>query len=432
MFHLVVKSIFLTVITLLATFATRKLSELSIFRTVFPETIALEEFEITDVAFKNRKDPELNEQIVLINSAPYSRREIAKQLTIVNQQHPRVVAFDQIFNCPMNMQDTLNCPDRRDAKGNEGLARAISSSPNVVLATKLNNIGAANGPGDTVLQSDAEFRTGRVFEGYTNLETEAAHTDGAKTCRQFSPTMSVNGNRYFAFAVQIAKNYDSTRAKEFLERNNFSEIINYRGNTYQLTGTSAYPQAFYVIEGKDLLEGNFLPEMLKDRVVIFGYLGRDADDRSWNDKYYTPLNRTIAGKTNPDMYGTVVQANILAMILERDYVDKLSEANEFVLAFFVCLLHIYLLLIIKEKLPRWFDVLSLLLIFAQLVLYSYMRIFSMQFFSYQLTLIVTLGSLAIASLSINISSGVFEYVKNRRGLLSLRKEKASPIEKVIQ
>src|SRR5687767_8219309 len=127
MLHLVVKSIFLTVITLLATFATSKLSELSIFRTVFPETIALEEFEITDVAFKNRKDPQLNEQIILINSAPYSRREIARQLTIVNEHHPRVVAFDQIFNCPLNMQDTLNCPDRRDVKGNQLLAEAIAS-----------------------------------------------------------------------------------------------------------------------------------------------------------------------------------------------------------------------------------------------------------------------------------------------------------------
>ena len=96
------KSLLLTIATLILTFLTSRLSETKIFKLVFPETTALEEFEITDVAFKNRKNPEINQEIVIVNTSFLERRELAEQIRIISKHKPRVIAIDNIFNAKWN------------------------------------------------------------------------------------------------------------------------------------------------------------------------------------------------------------------------------------------------------------------------------------------------------------------------------------------
>ena len=63
------------------------------------------------------------------------------------------------------------------------------------------------------------------------------------------------------------------KTQKFLDRNNFSEVINYRGNVVDSVGSTNYPQMFYTLDVDDVLNENFVPEMIKDKIVIFGFLG---------------------------------------------------------------------------------------------------------------------------------------------------------------
>ncbi len=129
--------------------------------------------------------------------------------------------------------------------------------------------------------------------------------------------------------VEMAMEYDSIKTKKFLERNNYSEVINYRGNVIRhLRHPRIIRKCFTRLTSKMLLTENFVPEMIKDKIVIFGFLGEYLGDPSWDDKFYTPLNKKLAGKANPDMFGAVVHANIVSMILNEDYVDQMAEWQE--------------------------------------------------------------------------------------------------------
>jgi hypothetical protein len=59
---------------------------------------------------------------------------------------------------------------------------------------------------------------------------------------------------------------------------------------------------FYTLDVDDIASENFVPEMIKIRLSSFGFLGEYMGDPSWDDKFYTPLNKKLAGKANPDMF----------------------------------------------------------------------------------------------------------------------------------
>src|SRR5271156_4542283 len=105
--------------------------------------------------------------------------------------------------------------------------------------------------------------------------------------------------------------------------------------------------------------------MFKDRIVVMGFLGAYLGDPSWEDKFFTPLNKKVAGRANPDMFGVVLHANAVAMILNEDYINEFPDLLLKVIAFVTCVLSVALLIVIDNKLPSWFDALSF---FVQLVL----------------------------------------------------------------
>ena len=81
----------------------------------------------------------------------------------------------------------------------------------------------------------------------------------------------------------------------------------------------------------------FNPEILKDKIVLLGYLGT-ADGSSvavHEDKFFTPLNPHLSGRSYPDMYGTLLHANILRMALDEDYIYSFPTWLNWLLAFFL-------------------------------------------------------------------------------------------------
>ena len=66
--------------------------------------------------------------------------------------------------------------------------------------------------------------------------------------------------------------------------------------------------------------------ILKNKIVILGYLGNPIGSKTdIEDKHFTPLNKTFAGKSDKDMFGTVVHANIVNMLIKNNFMITISN-----------------------------------------------------------------------------------------------------------
>lgn len=398
-----------------------RLMDLNMFDAFDPIGQALSDFELTDYAISNlRPDPSVDERIVLVNIGNLPRAGIAEQIRIISSHKPRVIAVDGFFNCEGGFRDTLNCPQLLDTLGNLMLGNAIQEAGNVVLVSKLLQSSKTYKAGimneyDSLEYSDPLFME-HATSGYANLSTDADYQEDVKICRSFVPRVTVNGKEELAFAVKIAMMYDSARAREFLSRNKEEEIINYRGNVemqdVRLTSirnkdlaTTKYPVMFFALDVDQVFREEFLSEMIRDKVVIFGFLGEYFGDPSWNDKFFTPLNKKVAGRANPDMFGLVIHANILSMVLNGDVINELEAWHKYAIAFILCFFNIALFFYINEKFPVWFDSVSLTLQVLQIVLLMGFTIWIFSALSFKLDLTITLATIALAG-------PVFEFYDN--------------------
>jgi CHASE2 domain-containing sensor protein len=293
------------------------------------------------------------------------------------------------------------------------LSNAIKEAGNVVLVTKVFQSDSALIEGekqivDSLERSDPDFRDHALGEGYASLDTDAAFQDDVKTCRKFNPVMYYQNKPHYAFSVRMAMEYDSVKTKKLLDRGNFSEVINYRGNIVDIFHSTNYPQMFYTLDVADVMTENFVPEMIKDKIVIFGFLGSELGDPSWSDKFYTPLNNKMAGKANPDMFGVVVHANIVSMILNSDYVDEMRGWQEVLMAFLICFFNVALFSLINSRLPTWYDGITKSLQLLQLVVYSFLMVIIFDKFNFKLNVTLTLAAVALVGDVYEIYNNVFK------------------------
>jgi len=387
-----------------------KITDLKLFNAFDPVSQALGEFELTDYAFSNlRPDPTVDQRIVLVNIGHVTRREVANQLNIIRQYKPKVIGIDGFFDCEGGLRDSVNCPELLDTLGNLLLTDAIKEAGNVVLVTKLlQKTATANNPDNIDFYDSIEYSDAAPFarNAFANFPTNADYQEDVKLCRSFIPRLKVNGRYENSFAVEMARLYDSAKTKKLFDRGNDEEIVNYRGNV-ELTniklknlqnkdfGTTNFRLMFYALDIDQLLNGEFDPELLKDRIVIMGYLGNYFGDPAWEDKYFTPLNKKVAGRANPDMFGVVVHANILAMILNSDYVGQLSDWTKYAIAALICILTVALFIVIDERLPIWYDALSVIIQVLQILLISGLVVYSFATYTYKLDLTIVMAVCAL-------------------------------------
>jgi len=401
----------ITVFVFFMLWAASNATDVKIFSAFDPVSKALKDFELTDYAFSQlRPEPLVDQRIVMVNIGVLTRREVADQIRIISSYKPRVIAYDGFFNCEGGLRDSLNCPQLLDTLGNLLLSNAIQEAGNVVLATKLlqsDSLGQFDvDEYDSLELSDPIFRDYAIGEGYASLPTGATYQEDVKIVRSIYPRVNIKKDEAFYFGVQIAMQYDSVKTKKFLARNNKEELINFRGNIEVLqlrlntlkneeTATTNFKTMFYVVDTYQILNEEVLPEMFKDNIVIMGYLGDYLGDPAWEDKFFTPLNKIVAGRANPDMFGPVVHANAVAMILNEDYVDALPPWGPYLIAFIVCLLTVALFVLIDTRLPNWFDALSVIIQLLEVLIISFLMIYAFAEWSLKLELSVAIGVSAL-------------------------------------
>lgn len=419
--RVLLRSLYLSFFVFFALFGVAALTKIKIFNAFDPISQALQEFELTDWVFSHlRETPKPDDRIVLVNIGP-SRAAIAEQLRIISKYKPKVIGIDSYFNCEGGYYDTLNCPQLLDTLGNLMLGNAIHEAGNVVLVSRL-------------LQSDSLFKAGTIDlydsieksdpiysdfskNAFANLPTGATYQEDIKVCRNLIPRMIINGKDEYAFSVKIAMMYDSVKTGKFLRRNNNEEVINFRGNfdipdvkvknlREGMNTTSEYRTLCYAIDWRDLMQGNYDSSMFKNSIVMIGFLGDYFGDPAWEDKFFTPLNSKVAGRANPDMFGLVVHANAVAMIINEDYVNELAEWQKYTIAFIICFLNVMLFSWVDKKFPILYDGFSVVLQLIQIILVSLLVVMIFATYSIKMDLTLTIGILAMVGPCFDISKSV--------------------------
>ena len=381
-----------------------------IFDVFDPIGEAFGDMELTDIVFSQlRDDPVGDDRIVLVNLSDLQRGEIGMMLQIISQYNPAVIGIDSFFYFPK--EDTL---------GDMMLMEGLASVEHLVMASKLYTHETDTSQ-DSIAYSWEAFNMFAERNAFVNLVTDAETQQDLKMCRTFLPQETINGEQRVAFAVELASYLDSAAAAEFLARGNTEEVINYRGNVLDY-GATKFGNKYFALDVPDVFNENFVPEMIEGKIVMFCYLGRVlGDQESLEDKFYTPLNEKYIGRAFPDMYGGVIHANAISMILNRDYIDKMGDNAGFIFAIILCFLNVALFSLIYKRIPKWYDGVTKLFQLVEIAVLVYGVIYILDFYSYKAEIGLALFAVALAGDALEVYYGVVKNSLTKEGRRSLFK-----------
>jgi len=390
------------ILGLMGVFATA--TAFKVFDLFDPIGEALGDMEFTDVYFSQLlDDPVADENVVLVNIGLESRGGIAMMIDSISQHNPAVIGVDSFFDFPK--EDTL---------ADMMLMDAFSRVENLVMVSKvLYNV--ETDAFDSVHTSWPWF-TFNSEPAFANLDTEAESQADLKMCRQFVPQIeTADGVNQVAFGVKLASYMDSTKSQKFLDRGNEVEVINYRGNVIDY-GATKFGNKYYALDVGDVFGSNYVPEIIEGKIVIFCFLGEYLGDReNFEDKFFTPLNETYVGRAFPDMYGGVIHANIVSMILNEDYIFYLKDWQKWAAMIIGLFLNIMAFSWIYKKLPKWYDGITKLIQLVQFIGLVYIMVYVMDLYSVKLDLTLLLFAVAISGDGPEVFYGVVKNSLSKEG-----------------
>ncbi|ANQ50766.1 CHASE2 domain-containing protein [Flammeovirga yaeyamensis] len=325
-----------------------------------------ENFELTDVYYTEAEANEgfkFEPNVVLVNIGNLDRAGIAKQILRINQYKPKVIGIDATFVGPRP----------KNPAGDFMLAQALNQvGKSFVMATMPDNWNVETNEFDTLKLPYAPFaaKTDHAHV-YTGILTDEEFT----TWRDFPVYVDINGEREYALAVKLAEKFAPEKTKKFLERGNEKETIFFKGN-----------QKFYFkLDIEDFNDPEKSFELVKDKIVLMGYMGDGYRDKHWDaDKFFTPLNKNSVGRGYPDMYGVVVHANIISMILDGNYVDEMSDSFSYILAFLVCYFNaiIFIWIVENRNLAIWYNAITKSIQLIEAIIVMFLTIYLYGQFKY--------------------------------------------------
>jgi CHASE2 domain-containing sensor protein len=187
----------------------------------------------------------------------------------------------------------------------------------------------------TLTTAHPKFLLPNVSYGHTNLKADK--DDKTKqTRRSFQPQERYRDTVLNSFAMEVAERYKLGITKQIAARRNDDEIINYRGNYNKfvlLDIDSSLPVDSAIAAFGTLVKG---------KIVMLGYMGQPFDNpNDVRNKFYTPVSKNIS-KGTPDMYGIIVNANIVSMLIRDEMITQMPDWLGIVLAVVVCYLNMAL------------------------------------------------------------------------------------------
>jgi CHASE2 domain-containing sensor protein len=411
-----------------------------------PVQKAFGDFQLSDIVFsKLRERPGVDTNIVIVNVGNLDRAGIAEQVNIINKYEPAVIGIDVRFNIP------------KDPKGDSALCKAFSNVKNLVIGSKL-IANPDKHENDSIHEPHPMF-TRYAHSAFVNVISEGE--DEFKTNRDIVPqdhyykwrvldtiykretindTMRLlsfikyekRDTLAYSFPTKIAWFMDSNAVKKYLARNKDTEIINYQGNIdTRHTGVAENAKGvFFILDVDHVFNDEFSPEIIKGKVVLMGFLGKNISENNWEDKFFTPLNANYIGKTYPDMYGVVSHANVISMILAGNFIDTMPEGLNNILIFFMIFLNVVFINFLYHKLKVWYDGFSNIIVLVEAAIIVYIVLYVFNNYNYKFDVTLAIVALFLTGNFVELYHGIVKlgFEKLRTKLLYLRKLKRGTIK----
>ena len=363
------------------------------------ETFA--DFEITDLVFsKLRTNQEIDTNIVIVSIGTLPRAGIAEQIRLIQLYQPKVIGIDAFFW------------KRKDSLIDQELINSLKDYNNVVVVTKLDSLDtsseAETKDWKVLKTSFSEFHSTAKSSGFANMYSD--EDKGFRTIRGFVPSQTVKGKKVNNFAVEVAKIFDSNSVQLLHRRNKEVEVINYRGDH----------NSFYFFDYDQITPETDL-QIVKDKIVLLGFVDNRFSDEtgykvisgSVEDAFFTPMNKKYVGKTYPDMYGVVVHANVISMILHKQYIDKIPKYLSLIVVFIFTYFSIVLLTYLYNKFKKYYDTVALVtqIFMSTSLMFIFLLIFDTFNFDADFTLVFAILGVLINLNGLEIYFGLVTQVK---------------------
>ncbi|WP_210423614.1 CHASE2 domain-containing protein [Croceivirga thetidis] len=248
--------------------------------------LAFKEFSFLDTYYAeklNSDEQKISQSIVLVNVQHQSRAQLANLIELVQQQKPKVIGVDVIFD------------HEKEPITDEKLWEALQPE-NVISAFAIQN--------RQFVKNDPKLGVFRHKLGYANFNFDSYNA----VIRTFQAKKIFDGFEFSSFPHRVAQHFLGRQRK--IEWKNISDKsipINYSGGR----------QYFLTFDADEILESKSLP-VLANKIVLLGYLGTPTGNvYDIEDKHFTPLNQEFVGKSAPDTFGLVIHANIIEMLVEQ-------------------------------------------------------------------------------------------------------------------
>jgi len=356
------------------------------FEILDPIGKALNDFELTDLVFSQLRDdqsPDTN--IVLVNIGHLNRAEIGKQLTILSKHKPAVIGVDAFFRKRKSFDEDVQ------------LIMAMSQSKPIVMVSELVNPNE-QGCFDSIATSHLQFNQ-FAENGFANMLTAA---EGFKTTREFVPESCTGDSTYLSLGAKIVSIYQPEKADKLLERSKETEVINWRG----------YQNKFFTLDAHEVLQETADLSFIKGKIVLLGYMGNVLGENSLEDTFYTPMNKHSGSKTFPDMYGVVVHANIISMILSESYINTLPQWLVILIAILIVYANVTLFFWVGTNHKLYYDLITKSIQLVEVGIIFFLNLMILLYFELKI-------DLTIAMIALVFSGDLTElYVGSLRGILS--------------
>lgn len=356
----------------------------------------LDEFNIADIVFSHRKDTAVDSSIVIVNIGDLDRFGIAQQISNINQHSPKVIGIDTFFKT------------EKDSTVDNPLMEAFKNTENLILGSKV--ISPRLQADSTSIVWDTLQLSHPKFVQFAETGFVNTITDGASQFEKWSEAAVIekladkrlDRTTELCFAAKIVEKYDSLKAKKFLRRSQqpddlswkekFENFVFDRTKGYEIINFRRNQDKYPVLSEVEVLENNFDPNLVKGKIVLLGYLGGEGTLPYWDDdKYYSPMNNKLVGRSTPDMYGVVGHANLVSMILDEDSIDEVASHVTNVLAILIAYLNIAIFhkIMSSKALETWYDGISKTIQLIELLLLGYLAIHLLEQHNIKIDLSVT-------------------------------------------
>jgi CHASE2 domain-containing sensor protein len=321
-------------------------------------TTAINDVDFTDLDYQYKQDPKPDNNIVIVNIGYKTRGELAELIKIISNNNPRVIGGNIFFDQEV---DTI------DAVGTYLLSNALKSIDNLVLASAY--LGDTD-DGKDIVARQSPMISEYVKEGIVNLNI-ATDDPEYGTVRSFKPVTDVNETKQLSFGFLVASAFDSTVLEYTTEDEMMIRWYGYGNTNAGNSGT------FKTFDFGEIINGKFEHQDIQGKIVLLGFMGEIIGDYVPGDIFFTPLNKKIIGRSLPDMYGVEVHANIIKMIIDKEFIFH-SRMTDFLFNLAFVTVFTLMLFWIQSRYSNQYSVLSkiALIIFVDLLILGAIGTFS--------------------------------------------------------